>query len=156
VLNVTSDGYLFYSEHFIFPGNFSELDPYRRDIPLEKIDEGSRVVLRNIFFDIDSHTLKPTSRTELNKVADYLLAHPALEVEIGGHTDSTGSSAYNQDLSERRARAVVEYLAGRGVIPGKLKAKGYGDTKPVGDNTTEKGRAKNRRTELKILKILHN
>jgi outer membrane protein OmpA-like peptidoglycan-associated protein len=156
VLNVTAEGYLFYSEHFTFPGNFSELDPYRRDIPLERIDEGSRVVLRNIFFDIDSHTLKPTSRTELNKVADYLLAHPSLEVEIGGHTDSTGSSAYNQDLSERRASAVVEYLAGRGVIPGKLKAKGYGDTKPVGDNTTEAGRAKNRRTELKILRILHN
>jgi len=156
VLNVTADGYLFYSAHFTFSRVTGELDAIRRDIPLERIIEGSSVVLKNIFFDVDSHALRSSSVAELNKVASYLLAHPELEVEIGGHTDNTGSTTYNQELSQKRARAVVEYLTGHGVDPRNLKARGYGDTQPVGDNATEEGRARNRRTELKILKILHN
>jgi outer membrane protein OmpA-like peptidoglycan-associated protein len=156
VLNVTADGYLFYSAHFTFSRVTGELDAIRRDIPLERISEGSSVVLKNIFFDVDSHALRSSSVAELNKVASYLLAHPELEVEIGGHTDNTGSTTYNQELSQKRARAVVEYLTGHGVDPRNLKARGYGDTQPVGDNATEEGRARNRRTELKILKILHN
>jgi len=123
---------------------------------MESISEGSTVVMNNIFFDLDSYVLGPESRTELDKVAAFLLGHPELEVEIGGHTDSTGSSGYNQTLSERRATAVVGYLTGRGVDPDKLTAKGYGDAVPVGDNATEEGRSLNRRTELKILKILPN
>ena len=155
-LNVTSEGYLFYSEHFTFSGEYSEKDPLLRDVPMERISEGSTVVMNNIFFDLDSYILGPQSRTELDKVAAFLQGHPELEVEIGGHTDSTGTAGYNQALSERRAEAVVEYLTSLGVDPKHLKAKGYGDTVPVGDNATEEGRSLNRRTELKILKILHN
>jgi len=156
VLNVTSEGYLFYSGHFTFSGEYSAKEPFLRDVPMERISEGSTVVMHNIFFDLDSYVLGQESRTELNKVAAFLLNHPELKVEIGGHTDSTGSAGYNQTLSEKRAEAVVEYLTGHGVDLENLTAKGYGDTVPVGDNATEEGRSLNRRTELKILKILPN
>jgi len=156
MLNVTAEGYLFHSEHFAFSGIYEKIDPFRRDIPMERITEGSTVVMNNIFFDVDSHSLREVSRSELNKVAAFLLAHPELVVEIGGHTDSTGSASHNRMLSEKRAIAVTTYLTGQGVPPENLRAIGYGDTLPVGDNETEQGRAKNRRTELKILKISVN
>jgi flagellar motor protein MotB len=156
MLSVTAKGYLFHSEHFAFSGIYEKIDPFRMDIPMERITEGSAVVMNNIFFDVDSHALRTVSRTELNKVAAFLLAHPELVVEIGGHTDSTGSASHNRMLSEKRAIAVTTYLTGQGVPPENLRAIGYGDTLPVGDNETEQGRAKNRRTELKILKISVN
>jgi flagellar motor protein MotB len=156
MFNVTADGYLFYSEHFAFTGIHGKLDPFRMDIPMERIAEGGRVVMNNIFFDVDSHALRLESRTELNRVASFLQAHPELVVEIGGHTDSTGTSSHNKLLSERRAGTVVAYLVGRGVPSENLKARGYGDAVPVGDNETAEGRAINRRTELKILIISDN
>ena len=73
------------------------------------------------------------------------------QIQIEGHTDNVGSAADNQKLSENRAKAVVSYLNSKGISPGRLLAKGYGATKPVADNTTEEGRAQNRRTELKII-----
>jgi outer membrane protein OmpA-like peptidoglycan-associated protein len=77
-------------------------------------------------------------------------------VEIGGHTDNTGSAEYNQKLSEQRAQTVVDYLVEKGIDSKKLKSAGYGHLKPVTENNTEEGRAKNRRTELKIIQILSN
>lgn len=152
-LNVSADGYLFYSDHFSFEGAHSQKDPFRKDIPMERIDVGSRVVLNNIFFDIDSHELKSRSVTELNKVYDFLIHHPGIYVEISGHTDNTGTARHNQELSERRARAVVNFLVDRGIEQDRLIWAGYGEEQPVADNSTGEGRALNRRTELRVIQI---
>jgi outer membrane protein OmpA-like peptidoglycan-associated protein/tetratricopeptide (TPR) repeat protein len=150
-LNVSAEGYLFSSEHFAFRGEHSRRDPFRRDIPLERLRSGTRVVLNNIFFETDSDSLLPASRTELDRVYAFLESHPSLSVEIAGHTDNRGSPEHNQVLSERRARAVVAYLGNRGVDPSRMRPVGYGEGEPVSGNDTEEGRALNRRTELKIL-----
>ncbi len=152
-LNVSAGGYLFYSAHFSFTGEHPRKKPFRRDIPLDRILIGSSVVLNNIFFDTDSHELLPASQSELNRVVEFLENNPAVEVEIGGHTDNTGSAQHNLELSENRAGVVVDFLTGQGIDSGRLHTAGYGDTRPVADNHTEEGRAGNRRTELKIVEI---
>jgi hypothetical protein len=152
-LNVSADGYLFYSDHFTFSGLHSRTDPMVKDIPMDRIMVGSSVVLNNIFFDSDSHELQQVSIAELNKVYSFLNQNPEVSVEISGHTDNTGSEAYNQALSEQRAQAVVDYLVGKGISKDQLDSRGYGDRQPVEENSTEAGRAKNRRTELKIVRI---
>ena len=152
-LNVSADGYLFYSEHFTFTGLHSQLEPLRRDVPLQKVRVGSVVVLHNIFFGTDSYELEAASRVELNRVYDFLSVNPAIGVEISGHTDNTGTPEHNQSLSEQRAQRVVDYLVNRGIDTKRLKAAGYGELQPRADNELEEGRALNRRTELKILAI---
>ena len=152
-LNVSAEGYLFYSDHFAFSGEHSRKKPFRRDIPMERIIVGSSVVLNNIFFETDSHQLLPASVAELNRVVDFLVNNPSLAVEIGGHTDSTGTTGHNQELSEKRATAVVQYLSEKGIAANRLVSAGYGDREPVVGNDTEEGRASNRRTELKIIQI---
>ena len=99
-------------------------------------------------------TLKPSSVTELNKLYDFLVRHPEIYVEISGHTDNTGPATYNQKLSEKRAQSVVNYLVERGIGHDRLLWAGYGEERPVADNSTEAGRALNRRTELKVVRIL--
>jgi len=150
-LNVSARGYLFSSEHFSFTGEHDRTEPFRRDIPLDRITTGTSVVLHNVFFDTDSDRLMPASVAELNKVVRFLEENPVLEVEIGGHTDNTGTEEHNQELSGKRAGAVVSFLTGKGIDADRLHAKGYGERKPLTGNETEKGRARNRRTELKII-----
>jgi outer membrane protein OmpA-like peptidoglycan-associated protein len=152
-LNVSADGYLFYSEHFTFTGQHSKVKPLRRDVPLEAIRVGSVVVLHNVFYATGSFELELVSRVELNRVYDFMLENPAIGVEISGHTDNTGSPEHNQNLSEQRANSVVDYLINKGIDPERMKASGYGEALPVADNGTEEGRALNRRTELKIVAI---
>lgn len=152
-LNVSADGYLFYSEHFTFTGIHSQAEPLRRDVPLEQLRIGSAVVLQNIFYATESFELEEVSRTELKRVYDFLDLNPTIGVEISGHTDNTGSPEHNQALSEKRAQSVVNYLVNKGIDRKRLKASGYGETLAVADNETEEGRAMNRRTELKITSI---
>lgn len=152
-LNVSADGYLFYSDHFSFNGLHSQAEPLSRDVPLESVKVGSVVVLHNIFYDTESYHLEPESRAELDRVYDFLIKNPSIGVEISGHTDNTGTPEHNQVLSEQRARSVVEYLVNKGIDSKRLDATGYGETIPVADNFTEAGRALNRRTELKIVAV---
>jgi outer membrane protein OmpA-like peptidoglycan-associated protein len=152
-LNVSADGYLFYSEHFTFTGQHSLAEPFQRDVPLEAIRVGSVVVLHNVFYATGSFELVEASRAELNKVFDFLQKNPEIGVEISGHTDNTGTTGHNQILSEQRALSVVDYLEQRGIETGRMKASGYGEEQPLADNGTEEGRARNRRTELKIIAI---
>ena len=152
-LNVSAEGYLFYSEHFTFTGMHSLDEPLQRDVPLDAIRVGSMVVLHNVFYATGSYELEQASRVELNRVYDFMLKHPAIGVEISGHTDNTGTPAGNQLLSEQRARSVVDYLQDRGIDPRRMEARGYGEDRPVADNDTEDGRARNRRTELKIIAL---
>lgn len=152
-LNVSADAYLFYSAHFAFRGEHGRTDPFRRDIPLDRIVVGSSVVLNNIFFEFDSHQLLEASMVELSRLVIFMQENEAVAVEISGHTDSTGSMEHNQELSGKRAGSVVNYLREKGIKADRLIPVGYGDRKPVAENDSEEGRALNRRTELKITEI---
>jgi outer membrane protein OmpA-like peptidoglycan-associated protein len=119
---------------------------------LQTIEEGEAIVLENIFFEFNKSKLLPESFDELNKVADFVIQNNIELIEISGHTDNVGSDSYNQKLSEGRAKSVVEYLAMRGINNSKMKAVGYGETKPIDTNLSEEGQAKNRRVEFRLLK----
>lgn len=155
-LTVDQRGYLFYSAHFDLMQNNTFKDPLKLDIPLMKIEVGEKVVLNNIFFKTDSYSMLPQSNAELAKIVNFLNDKPYLTIEIGGHTDNTGTPAYNKELSEKRAKAVYDYLVKQGEFSQRLTYKGYGETEPIAPNTTEKGRALNRRTELKVTGKISN
>jgi outer membrane protein OmpA-like peptidoglycan-associated protein len=152
-LNVSCQDYLFYSAHFPFSEIKSMIDPLVKDIPLEPVQPGKKIVLRNIFFNSDEYQLEPESFTELEKLFDFLSANPAIRIEIGGHTDDTGTEEYNAELSLKRARAVFEYLVNRGTEPGRLDYYGYGESRPITSNESEEGKALNRRTEITVLEL---
>ena len=104
----------------------------------------------HILFDFDKYTIKKDYYTELNRWATYFLENQGVTAEIHGHTDSIGTEAYNQKLSERRAQAVVNYLIEKGVDPARLASKGFGESSPVAPNTTPAERQKNRRVEVEL------
>jgi len=107
-----------------------------------------RVRLNGILFDSDAATIRAESRAVLDEVAKLLAAEPSWKLLIEGHTDAQGEEAHNQRLSETRAAAVRDALVGRGVSAARLRAVGFGESRPVSDNATEVGRAQNRRVEL--------
>jgi outer membrane protein OmpA-like peptidoglycan-associated protein len=109
---------------------------------------GKSLVLEGVYFETGKSVLKPESQAVLDRVAESLKGNPEVKVEIGGHTDNTGSRATNVRLSAARANAVRDYLTSKGVDAGRMTAKGYGPDKPVADNKTVAGRAANRRVEL--------
>lgn len=111
---------------------------------------GDEVVLEDLFFDFDKSVILQQSYQTLKHLQDLLDSHPKMRIEIQGHTDNQGSSSYNRRLSERRAKAVVDYLVGKGVNARRLHYKGWGDSKPIADNSTEEGRARNRRVTFVI------
>ena len=149
--NVNKKGFLFYSETFSLKNSTDKDSSYEKNIPLQAIDTGAVLVLHNIVFDSKEFKLKPASYVELDKVVAMMKENPTLTTEVGGHTDNVGTGFDNLVLSENRAKAVVAYLVSKGIAEDRLTAKGYGEAKPVGPNTTEAGRALNRRTEFKIL-----
>ncbi len=148
--NVARKGYLFYSSSF-FLEQTAKNNIYQKDIPLIPIEAGSKIVLENIFFNTGSAELQPSSTIELEKVIQLLRENQMLRIEIIGHTDNIGKDADNLTLSNNRAKAVVDFLIGKGVAPRRLSAKGLGATQPLATNDTEEGRAQNRRTELKVI-----
>lgn len=109
-----------------------------------------RLVLRGVNFAVDSATIDPASAVVLDVAADQLRERPGVSVIIEGHTDSTGSEAYNQALSQRRADSVRSYLVRKGVPSERLTARGLGESSPVASNDTADGRAMNRRVELEV------
>jgi|TARA_R110000782_G_scaffold259894_1_gene350851 outer membrane protein OmpA-like peptidoglycan-associated protein/Tol biopolymer transport system component len=149
-LNVSKKGYLFYSENFKLTHGTS-YDPFKKDVPLSRIQAGKEVVLKNVFFETAKFDLKPTSKAELNKLVTFLNENPNLKIELGGHTDNVGNKKDNQILSDNRAKAVKDYLVSNGIDANRLLTKGYGDTSPIADNDTEEGRAENRRTAFKVV-----
>jgi OOP family OmpA-OmpF porin len=108
-------------------------------------------VLEGINFSFDKATILTSSYPVLDDAALFLKSNPKSVVEIGGHTDSVGKAAYNQKLSEKRADAVRQYLISKGIPASQMTSKGYGSSKPIADNATDAGRAKNRRIEFTIL-----
>lgn len=116
-----------------------------------KLTPGQAVVLQNIHFAIDQATLLPASLQELDRLYELLARSPQLRIQLEGHTDNTHTPAYNQKLSEDRARAVEQYLVARGIAPARLQTRGYGSSRPVADNNTAAGQQLNRRVEFRIL-----
>lgn len=150
-LNVSHNGYLFYSDNFMLSGTNTEATPHVRNIPLKPIRVGEAVVLKNIFFDTDKFILKDESLSELKRLLQLLSKNPTLKIEISGHTDNIGSSEHNRELSKNRAKAVYEYLISQNIATSRLSYAGYGFDKPIDDNSTVIGRANNRRTEFKVM-----
>jgi len=118
------------------------------EIPLQPIEKGAVLVLNNIFFDFNSAELKEESKPELDRLVNFLKKNPKLRITLAGHTDIVGTEEYNQKLSERRAKAVADYLIRKGINPSRINVVGYGSKKPIAPNDTEEGRAKNRRVEV--------
>ena len=115
--------------------------------------DGILVNLPDVTFAVNSSDISPAMRNSLDGVAQSLVNYPNSLVDVMGHTDSTGSDQYNLDLSQRRAMAVTNYLASRGVARARIESIGYGEQYPIADNTTEAGRAQNRRVEIRITPI---
>jgi len=153
-LNVSKKGYLFHSENFSLKNTQDVSKPYEINISLQTIEVGKKEVLRNIFFETDSYELRKLSMYELNKLIKFLNENPEVKIEIGGHTDNVGTEKYNKELSEKRAKAVYDYLLQNDINSNRLSYKGYSYSQPYTTNETSKGRAKNRRTEFKIIEIM--
>jgi outer membrane protein OmpA-like peptidoglycan-associated protein len=132
------------------------IDLSQEDLSLVSLEEMKKrdlsIRINNVFFEYDKSDLEPESFPELDRLAKLLKSSPNFKIEIDGYTDSDGGDAYNQDLSERRAQAIVDYLVKVGCNSDKLIAHGFGKTKPLASNETEEGRALNRRVEFKVAK----
>ena len=128
--------------------NASYTTPFTVNI---EFDPPKTFVLDNVEFDFGKANLRPESYKALDDLIDYLQRRPAERIELGGHTDNIGNEAKNRALSLERAKAIVAYLIAKGIPDNRLTAKGYGSEFPIEENTTEAGRQKNRRSEVKIL-----
>ena len=149
-LYVSAPNYLLNSLSFDYTSPRS-LSPVALDVYLDPIKAGAAVVLNNLFFDTGKYDLEIKSKTELNKLIRFLQQNEKIKMEISGHTDDVGSDNDNQVLSEKRAKAVVDYLSGNGISKSRLTYKGYGESKPVAANSSEVNRQLNRRIEMRVL-----
>ena len=154
-LYVSAPGYLFKSLSFNYTDKTSVETGMGRgvalDAALEPIGTTGKETLNNLFFESGRYELTSKSRTELERLADFLKTNATTQIEIAGHTDDRGDPAANLELSKRRAQAVVGYLAKLGVPPTRLKAVGFGKTRPAVPNTSDEARQRNRRIEWRVL-----
>lgn len=149
---VECKGYLFADFSFSFD-ELIEFDVQILDVQLTPIDVGASVVLGNIFYGFDEHTLKRESISQLRTVYNFLRANPDVSVEIAGHTDNTGSAQYNLELSEKRAKSVYDFMIFKRIKKKQISYKGYGQANPIAPNDNLENQAKNRRIEFKISRI---
>jgi outer membrane protein OmpA-like peptidoglycan-associated protein len=146
---VKKENYLFHSENFDIPESAAYKE-ITKNIALKNIAVGTKIILKNIFFDFGKATLKPESTSELERLKKLLQDESSMKIEISGHTDNKGSAEYNQKLSENRAKSVVDFLIKAGINKERLTYVGYGKEQPIASNDKEEGRQQNRRTEFKI------
>ncbi len=161
-LNIQKEGYLFHSENFALEDMKRSTDPFLMIIELHKLPPkevvstpkeeviSEPIVLNNVFFETGSAELLPISISELDRLYQFLIDGPELKIQLNGHTDSKGEELDNMTLSEARAEAVKSYLIKKGISSQRLRAKGFGETKPVASNDDEAGRKQNRRTEFQL------
>ncbi len=139
-----------YAEGTELLANGPKLEQFVRDVfcgePVKR-----KLVLRGVNFDFDKATIKREGEPVLDEAIQALKEQPDVRISVEGHTDSIGTDAYNQRLSERRAEAVADYLAAGGIARSRMSARGYGESRPVASNATEDGRAQNRRVEFGLL-----
>ncbi|MCQ2975708.1 MAG: OmpA family protein [Bacteroidales bacterium] len=150
-LNVSAQDYMMESYNFSLCDLDPNIEKIELDIPLKKISTGNTFVLNNTFFATDSFSIKEESYFELNKLIKFLADNKTTKIEIGGHTDNTGSESHNKELSNNRAKSITQYLISQGIEPNRITYTGYGSTKPIANNDTEQNKAKNRRVEVKII-----
>ncbi|WP_425392599.1 OmpA family protein [Ekhidna sp.] len=150
---VKKKGYL-YSDFQFTTENNSLHRPDTIDIYLTPVNEGKKLILKNIYFEVDSYKLNDRSLSELQNAYELLKENPDIKVEIAGHTDNTGDYLYNLSLSELRAKAVYEKMILRGISDDRISYKGYADTQPTESNETEMGRKSNRRIEFRVLRMM--
>lgn len=151
-LSVDVDGYVFQNLNVKIEGASTQEKTIDRKIAMRKLVAGVTSILRNIYFDFDKATFKTESYTELNKLEAMLSQNQNIVIEIAGHTDAVGTKAYNQYLSLKRSQAVKDYLTKKGINTRRIKAVGYGKSKPLASNDDERGgRELNRRVEFKVL-----
>jgi outer membrane protein OmpA-like peptidoglycan-associated protein len=163
-----ADGYLVKRQPFTMKGKSVDPSTLKELITnitvdtvmiLDKLSTSVVFELKNIYFGYNKDNINDTSAIELNKLVDILNDNPEIKIELSSHTDSVGTHENNMNLSQRRATSSVNYLIGKGIAPERLVAKGYGETRPVARNTNPNGtdnpagRARNRRTEFRILEI---
>lgn len=151
-LSVELEGYVFQNQTVKLQGAGKEERTIDRTISMQKLAVGVSGVLRNIYFDFDKWSFKNESYNELNKLERMMQQNQNIQVEISGHTDNIGTWNYNMFLSRRRAEAVKDFLTGKGIDARRVKAKGYGESKPLASNDDEKdGREINRRVEFLVI-----
>ncbi|MBE8712625.1 OmpA family protein [Sphingobacterium hungaricum] len=150
-VHIQKEGYLFDSKQYAMDDAKFINEEFIHTTLLEPIESGKLVTLNNIYFDVNKFDLLPTSISDLDVLLSFLKLNPKVSIELAGHTDNTGNKTSNQLLSENRAKAVVTYLTNNGISSNRLKAVGYGDSKPIADNISDEGKQLNRRTEFKVL-----
>lgn len=152
-LSVEKAGYVFVNQTVRIQGaNKGSEQVLNRSIEMRRLNVGTISVLRNIYFDYDRATFTTESYGELNKLEAMMRQNPNIKVEISGHTDSYGHWQYNRTLSQKRAEAVKDFLTKKGIDPRRIKAVGYGESRPLASNDDEEeGRELNRRVEFKVL-----
>lgn len=148
VLYVETPNYFFKSINFDYTNNKTSRE---LEISLSKIEKEKKTILENIFFDSGSAILRQDSNIELQKLKLLLVQNKTLKVEISGHTDDIGNEKINLELSNNRAKAVVNYLINEGIVKDRIIAKGFGKSQPKVKNDSEANRQLNRRIEMKIL-----
>lgn len=149
-VEINATGYLYFLDIVDLSGYDPDV-PAEKDFFLQRLEVGTKVVLENIYFETGKSVLTVDSYEALDQVVRFLENNETVRLEISGHTDNTGSLRINTNLSEARAKAVVDYVVGRGIEEARLEFKGYADSQPVADNSTPEGREKNRRVEFKVL-----
>jgi outer membrane protein OmpA-like peptidoglycan-associated protein/tetratricopeptide (TPR) repeat protein len=149
-INTSVNGYLFNSLNFDVP-MFSDYKEIETAIFMQKAEVGSKIVLRNIFFDMGKSDLQNESVSELESILNLMERNPLIKLQINGHTDNTGDDATNKILSLKRAQAVADFLVKRGINTNRLRAIGYGEERPIVSNDDEAGgKEVNRRTEIEV------
>jgi outer membrane protein OmpA-like peptidoglycan-associated protein/tetratricopeptide (TPR) repeat protein len=151
IVTVKAPDYSFASQTIDMKNVSFEKPPVATDLNVEIAEKGKSFVINNILYATGAADLYPQSFVTLDEFADYLKLNPSMKIEIQGHTDNVGNENDNRLLSEKRADNVRKYLETKGIAAGKITAKGYGASKPIADNNTVDGKAKNRRTEFLIL-----
>jgi len=151
-LSVEVPGYAFVNQVYKIEAATTEDKTVNRTVTMRKLTPGVVSILRNLYFDFDKATFQTESYTELNKLENMMAQNPTMVIEIAGHTDAIGTKAYNQNLSVRRAMAVKTFLLKKGIDERRVKAVGYGKSRPLASNDDEAdGRELNRRVEFKVL-----
>ena len=148
----SKSGYLFQSANAVIPDSVG-YEKDLKDITLQKVEVGKKIVLNNIFFELNQPTMRKESVLEIQRVLKLMSEMATLQIEISGHTDNVGAITYKKQLSEQRAKVVVDNLIVKGCDKNRLKSVGYGPAMPIAINFTQEGRQLNNRIELKVLKV---
>ena len=156
---VEAKDYYTYTEEYFIVSHLDTFAMLTKDIYLEPVNKETEVVreyiytytLENVYFDSKKHELLPESYGAFTSLIRAMEVNHRMKIEIAGHTDNVGDEESNLELSQKRQNSLMDYLISRGIASDRLIAKGYGEAQPIASNDTEEGRAKNRRTEVRVI-----